>query len=60
VFRFIFYVIGSVVLFVAFTVTRLPLLKLACDAKFVFAVVCGVLFVRCDTQLNVGILVFGW
>jgi hypothetical protein len=58
VFRFIRYVIGYVVLFVSLTVTRLCPLKLGYGAKFIVAVVCGVLLVRCATQLNVGILVF--
>jgi hypothetical protein len=60
VFRFVRYVIGLVVLFVSLTVTHFCPLKLGCGVKFDVSVVCGILLVRCLSQLNVGILVFGW
>jgi hypothetical protein len=60
VFRFVRYVIGSVVLYDSLTVTHLRPLKLGCCAKFLVAVICDALLVRCDMQLIVGILVFGW
>jgi hypothetical protein len=46
-FRFLRYVIGSVVFFVLLTITHLRPLKLGCCAKLAVSVICDGLLVRC-------------
>jgi hypothetical protein len=59
-FKFVIYVVGSVVLCVSLTVARVRPLKLGCCEKVVSAGIGDDLGVRCVMQLIVGILVFGW
>jgi hypothetical protein len=60
VFRFVRYVVGSVMLCVSLTVTNLRPLKLGCCAHVVGSGLDDTFGLMCVMQLIVGILVFGW
>jgi hypothetical protein len=47
VFKFVMYVIGSVVLFASLTITRVRPLNFGCCANLAVAVICDVLLVSC-------------